>query len=124
MEALKYHTQLKMVRIQNKLTQQQVADALGITRSAYCSYEIGRRSPDLDSLIRLSEFYRLNLAEFLSELNGCLLTDADSFDASEKKWYLSELSREERDLIVRLRSMTDNEKAEVYSLAEGKNEKK
>lgn len=124
METLKYHTQLKMIRIQNKLTQQQVADALGITRSAYCSYEIGRRSPDLDSLIKLSEFYRLNFAEFLNELNCCLLTDANNFDASEKKWYLSELSKEERDLVVRLRLMTDNEKAGVYSLAEGKNEKK
>ena len=124
METLKYHTQLKMIRIQNKLTQQQVADALGITRSAYCSYEIGRRSPDLDSLIRLSEFYRLNFAEFLSELNCSLLTDADNFDVSEKKWYLSELSKEERDLVVRLRLMDENEKAGVYSLAKGKNEKK
>ena len=51
--------QLKIIRCTNKLKQYQVADALGISRSAYCSYETGRRSVDLDTLSKLSHFYNL-----------------------------------------------------------------
>ena len=64
---LKYYQQLKLIRIQNELTQQQLADALGSTRSAYCGYEIGRLSPDLDTIVKLSEFYKLPLVSFFEK---------------------------------------------------------
>lgn len=121
---MKYHQQLKVIRLQNKLTQQQLADALGITRSAYCGYEIGRRSPDLDTIIRLSEFYNLPLVAFFEELDGSLVGDLPTFDGNEDNWYLSKLTKEERALIAKVRSMAEEDKKEIYSLAESKIESK
>ena len=121
---MKYYQQLKIIRIQNKLTQQQLADALGITRSAYCGYEIGRRSPDLDTIVKLSEFYNLPLVSFFEKLDSSLVGDSFEFDTSEDSWYLSQLTKEERALIARIRSMEEKDKKEVYDLAESKIESK
>ncbi|MBR5246491.1 MAG: helix-turn-helix domain-containing protein [Clostridia bacterium] len=113
-----------MIRIQNQLTQQQLADVLGITRSAYCSYEIGRRSPDVDTLIKLSEFYKLPLVAFIEKLDNSLVGDSFKFDADEETWYLSRLTKEERALITKVRSMDDKNKKEIYDMAEGITERK
>lgn len=117
---LKYSQQLKLIRIQNGLTQQQLADALGITRSAYCGYEIGRRSPDIDTVVKLSEFYGLPLNCFFDKLDDSFISDSFEFDADGDTWYLSKLTKEERALIVRLRSMDEKDKKEIYEIAEGK----
>ncbi len=121
--ALKYYQQLKLIRIQNRLTQQQLADALGITRSAYCGYEIGRRSPDLDTIVKLSEFYNLPLVSFFEKLDSSLVSDSLEFD-EEENWYLSQLTKEERALIARVRSMGESDKKEILDLAESKIESK
>ena len=121
---LKYYQQLKLIRIQNELTQQQLADALGITRSAYCGYEIGRRSPDLDTIVKLSKFYKLPLVSFFEKLDSSLISDYPEFDANEDTWYLSKLTKQERALIARMRSMDEKDKKEIYDMAESKIESK
>ena len=121
---MKYYQQLKVIRLENKLTQQQLADFLGITRSAYCGYEIGRRSPDLDTIMKLSEFYNLPIGNFFDMPGSNQVADSPEFDNNGKKWYLSELSKKEIDLIVQVRSMSEKDKKEIYTLAESKIESK
>ena len=43
---MEFHQLLRKARNNTKLTQQQVADKLGITKSTYCGYETGKRQPD------------------------------------------------------------------------------
>lgn len=50
-----YAENLREIRHKNKLTQQHLADCLGLTRSAYCSYETGRRTPDLETIIKAQQ---------------------------------------------------------------------
>ncbi|SDO75830.1 helix-turn-helix domain-containing protein [Selenomonas ruminantium] len=50
--------------------QQQVADALGVSRATYANYECGRRSPDIKGLIRLAEFYGISLDELVGYDNN------------------------------------------------------
>ena len=45
---------LKRARQCIGLTQQQIADSLGITKSTYCGYETGKRQPDIPKLRRLA----------------------------------------------------------------------
>ena len=45
---------LKKTRLRIGLTQQQIADSLGITKSTYCGYDTGKRQPDIPKLRRLS----------------------------------------------------------------------
>lgn len=46
---------LKQARIKKKLSRQQLAESIGVSRNGYGSYETGRREPNLFSLIRLSK---------------------------------------------------------------------
>ena len=47
---MSFSEQLKLARIQAGLTQQQVADSMGITNSTYCGYETGKRQPDVEKI--------------------------------------------------------------------------
>lgn len=58
---------LKNVRKQRKLNQLKVALDLNISREALSHYENGKRSPDIDMLRRLSEYFDVSI-DFL--VNG------------------------------------------------------
>ena len=49
-----FSEQLKIARNTMGYTQQQVADALGLTASTYCGYETGKRQPDVAKLKQLA----------------------------------------------------------------------
>lgn len=111
------HRQLKIIRKQNELSQQQVADLLGISRSAYCGYETGRRSPDVATIIKLSDFYRLPLDKFFEKrIPAEYVYDDDYYEGQADIRYLSQLSKEERDLIVKFRMLDDEKKQEFFKL--------
>lgn len=56
---------LKMRRNELKLTQDYVAEKLGITRQTISNWKNGRSYPDIERIIRLSELYELSLDELL-----------------------------------------------------------
>lgn len=55
---------LRTLRKGQKMTQQYVADKVGITRATLSNYEIDRRTPDLRTLQKLAECYGCNLDYF------------------------------------------------------------
>ena len=72
-----------MIDINNKLLewrefygykQRQVAEAIGVNRATYANYECGRRSPDIEGLVKLATFYGISL----NELVGCKTGSADN----------------------------------------------
>ncbi len=56
---------LKRFRILNGLTQQQVADLLGIERTAYASYELGRTGMSISNLCKLAKYFGVSLDEMV-----------------------------------------------------------
>lgn len=56
--------QLKALRKGQKMTQQFVADKVGITRATLSNYEIDRRTPDLKTLRKLAECFGVGLDYF------------------------------------------------------------
>lgn len=55
---------LKTLRKGQKMTQQYVADKVGITRATLSNYEIDRRTPDLKTLQRLADCFGVGLDYF------------------------------------------------------------
>ena len=55
---------LKTLRKGRKLTQDQVAEAFGLSRGAVSNYEIGRRKPSITELQAFAEFYGVPLDYF------------------------------------------------------------
>ncbi|MBO0449174.1 helix-turn-helix transcriptional regulator [Enterococcus sp. MJM12] len=58
---------LKENRIKRKLTQEQVAKAIFASQKSISNWERGKTFPDIDSLIRLANFYELSLDNLLLE---------------------------------------------------------
>ena len=56
---------LKKARLKNKLTQVQMANFLNITEVSYQRYEMSKRIPKLDVLIKLADFYNISLDELV-----------------------------------------------------------
>lgn len=53
---MSFPEQLKKARKQAGYTQKDVANYIGITNSAYCAYEIGKRQPDVEKIRLISDF--------------------------------------------------------------------
>ncbi len=52
---------LKAIRKQKRLSQLKVAMDLSISREALSYYENGKRSPDTDMLVRLSQYFNVSI---------------------------------------------------------------
>ena len=59
------HTFLKEIRIEKGLTQEEVAEQIGLTRQAISGYESGRRLPGVDILMKLAEIYDVSIDAIL-----------------------------------------------------------
>ncbi|GMG71776.1 helix-turn-helix transcriptional regulator [Priestia megaterium] len=52
-----FSVRLTYLRKKKNVTQQKVADYLGITRPAYTAYEQGKRQPDYETLTKIADFF-------------------------------------------------------------------
>ncbi|MDP4146099.1 MAG: helix-turn-helix transcriptional regulator [Bacillota bacterium] len=52
---------LKLLRKENNIKQEDVADSLKISRQAYANYEVGRREPNIQILINIADYYNVSL---------------------------------------------------------------
>lgn len=48
---------LRQARVEKHMKQQDVAEAIGVTRVTYARYEAGEREPDYDTLIKLTKLF-------------------------------------------------------------------
>ena len=58
---------LKNGRQKINITQEQLADKLGVTRQTISSWETGRSYPDIASIVKMSEIFNMSLDELLKE---------------------------------------------------------
>lgn len=75
-----FGNRLKTLRIKKKLTQQQLADLLGLTKSVMSAYENGLRYPAYDVLIKISRIFKVSTdfllgVEIKREIDTSGLTD-------------------------------------------------
>ena len=56
-----FSKRLRALRMKNKLTQQKMADMLGLTLNAYQKYEQSERMPTYDTVIRIADILNVPL---------------------------------------------------------------
>jgi len=56
-----FRSRIKALREERGLLQQDMADLLGISKSAYGFYEQGKREPDFDTLSALADFFKVSV---------------------------------------------------------------
>ena len=112
---------LRFLRTKHKLTQDDLSSLLNISRQAYSNYETSKRTPDLDSLLHISRFYRISIDELVldnlqSTYHPSTLKTGEEYIpyvvmAKEKNTGNSiYLSREELDFIIKYRALSEENK--------------
>ena len=66
---MKFNEKLVMLRKQHNLSQEQVAEKLGVARQTISKWELGETTPEMDKLIIMSELYNITLDELMKEEN-------------------------------------------------------
>lgn len=78
---------LRQLRRGKRMTQEEVADAVSITRSTISNYEIGRRTPHLKELQRIAAFFGVGLDYFgmtpTDEIYDLLTRAKEVFESEE-----------------------------------------
>ena len=113
--------QLKIIRKANKFTQQGLADAIGIERSTYASYETGRNKPDVNLLSKIAKVFDVS-SDFILEIDTTVPLNVEDISVQYKKKsgnkLVSTLSKEEKSVLAKYRLLSDNKKAELIDFLE------
>ena len=113
--------QLKIMRKANKFTQQGLADAIGIERSTYASYETGRNKPDAVLLSKIAKVFDVS-SDFILEIDTTVPLNVEDISVQYKKKsgnkLVSTLSKEEKNVLAKYRLLSDNKKAELVDFLE------
>lgn len=56
---------LRYLRKKNGLSQREMEEVLNLSRQAYSNYERCERTPDLDTLVRLAQFYGVSIDDLV-----------------------------------------------------------
>ena len=64
---MSFTSTIQQLRKSARLSQQDVAAAIGMARATYASLEAGRREPDLGELRALSQYYEIGIEELISD---------------------------------------------------------
>ena len=114
---------LRRLRKDHHLTQEQLSRKLNISRQAYSNYETGKRVPDIYTVVHLADLYRVTLEQLLTQplsgngvINeshgpyypGMVIENADTVY----------LTREETELLTRYRGASRDDRRLVRKVLE------
>ena len=109
---MEFYEELKAARIKAGLTQQQIADEIGITKSTYCGYETAKRNPDPQRIKQLAKVLHISADTLLDTGIGKEKSPAPAEAETE------EVSLEETDrLLVALELIKEGEQLSDDDLA-------
>ena len=106
---------LKHFRTMSGLTQQQVADVLGLDRSTYAYYESGKTTPDIKSVNKLLKIFNISYYELMDETDPTTVSVSDPSvsDNDEDKLHIFDLSKSEKKLVIYFRVLSPNQQKEL-----------
>ena len=107
---------LKHFRTTSGLTQQQVADVLGLDRSTYAYYESGKTTPDIKSVNKLLKIFNISYYELMDETDPTTITVSDPLvDSSDDddQPHIYDLTKAEKRLVIYFRVLSQIGRAHV-----------
>ena len=108
---------LRAIRKEYGLTQQNIADVLGVDRTTYTVYEGGSITPSPATLVKLSQIYNVTVGYLIGvEENHPELRKIPEEKQREKLLSsdpISLLKKEEKELLLYFRVISDEEKRKI-----------
>lgn len=118
---MNYNHILKKLRESHKLTQEQLASTLNISRKTYNHYEVGEKIIPIKHLITLSEYFNVSIDYILGLSNikhYSNVSKADKFKAGER---LKEFRKEYKLTQVKLASILNTTFSSIAFNEKGRN---
>ena len=84
---MSFEASIRQLRGNAGLSQQAVADAVGIARATYIKLENGGREPKLGELTKISQYYEVGVQELIS---GIAMTDTVAQQAQHSPWRVAD----------------------------------
>lgn len=113
---------LKELRKNSALTQQEIAEVIGVDRSSYSYYENGKASPSLQVLIKIAKVFNVTLDYIIfgddSKTVQPTTTLSDNYSAYTKVDGFVNLSDNEKNLIMYSRLLDADAQADLAEYAE------
>lgn len=78
-EFLRIGTRIKRIRLDKKMSQKSVADALGIPHSTYSNYENNNRQPNFETLARIADVLDVSIPYLIYGETGEMETDTAEY---------------------------------------------
>lgn len=112
---MKLNDRLRHFRTMSGLTQQQVADVLGLDRSTYAYYESGKTTPDIKSVSKLLKLFNISYNELMEETEcaSTKVNDSAVEEDEDEKLHIYELSKVEKRLVIYFRVLSPKQQKEV-----------
>ncbi|MFV0344437.1 MAG: helix-turn-helix domain-containing protein [Anaerocolumna sp.] len=130
MSELLLKDKLRELRTRMHYTQSKVSQYLNMTRQGYAHYEAGLRSPDYQTLLKLSNLYQIDIGELINSHTTPILPDAlhdhinYSLPSSENMKAVPsrviQITSDEKRLFHLYGKLTTIEKQEILQLLETK----
>lgn len=80
---------LRQLRINNKMTQKNLADFLGVSLSSVAKWEAGERNPDHDMLVKIGDLFNVSVDSLLGRFEFDAKVDVES----DRLSYMSEINK-------------------------------
>ena len=61
----KVNTMIKVLRTEQRLSQEQLAEQLNVTRQAVSNWETGKTQPDIETLTQLAEYFDVSVEQLI-----------------------------------------------------------
>ncbi len=101
---MEFKDRLKQLRIDANLTSEELADKIGVSRSAIGNYEIGLRTPRIEQLEALADLFNVDIDYLLCRSD---VVRKKSFDEERVTWLMKQLnSRGKQEAVKRVEELT------------------
>lgn len=77
-----FNDMLKYLRVREKMSQAELADKLGVSKSTVGMYELGKREPDFETLEAIADLFNVDMNFLLGEV-GSELSPKDERDIAK-----------------------------------------
>lgn len=104
-----FSKRLKKLRTDLKMTQDELAPELGISRSTLGMYETGKREPDFETLETIADFFNVDMNyligysdephDWQNTANDMGIAPPNDFDGDPEDWFQMKM-RQEQDALI------------------------
>ena len=103
-----FNVRIKELRKQKNISQTELGNILGVTRSTICQYEQGRRQPDNASLVKIADFFEVTVDYLLGrEERIPTLSNTTEYESEEEKQLLSLITQMTHEEVEELSNFVD-----------------